>query len=185
MGEVTQFRMKLTPRQRELLRIRLWVYADMLYDDVEEHGGEPVEPNEGWWSLADVLPPCTWNLDGEWRRNMARAFDDLAGDMETGALPYPRSIAEQLALRLAIDGAHTAMTDHDYDAATFDTLPHHRHDRDWEAVVDDLMEDRDVEAFYSTDPAVVSAFLSVLPIDIWFRTFPQHPGRADTRGHRR
>lgn len=33
MGNVSAFRMRVTPRQREMLRIRLWVYADMLFDE--------------------------------------------------------------------------------------------------------------------------------------------------------
>ncbi|MGC5258933.1 hypothetical protein ACPXCG_21540 [Gordonia sp. DT218] len=175
--------MKVTPRQRELLRVRLWVYADMLFDEIEEHGDKPVDP-QGWWLVAPQLPRCTWHLDATWRRHMARAFDDLAGDMDAGALPYPRSIAEQLALRVAINGAQTAMIDHDYDEIV-EALPQHPSDRDWARMIDELMSDRDIEAFYATNPAEVDAFLAIMPIDGWFHTFPDHPARKHNRGFRR
>lgn len=48
VGEVAVFRMKVTPRQRELLRVRLWIYADMLFDEIDEYGDAPVDPHRGW-----------------------------------------------------------------------------------------------------------------------------------------
>lgn len=183
MGNVSAFRMRVTPRQREMLRIRLWVYADMLFDEVEEHGDAPVDP-QGWWFVAALLPPCTWNLDSRWRRATARAFDDLAGDMDAGPLPYPRSTAEQLALRVAIDGAQTALADHDYDEE-FATLPEYPGDHHWDSVIDELTADRDTDNFYSTDTSKVEAFLAAIPIDTWFLTFPGHAPRDPARGYRR
>lgn len=183
MGDVTAFRMKVTPRQRELLRVRLWVYADILFDEVEEHGDAPVDPT-GWWVVAEQLPRCTWNQNADWRRDMARAFDDLAGDMDAGMLPYPCSVAEHLALRVAIAGAQTAMIDHDY-SDEVDALPQHAADRNWDSVIAELMTDRGTDALYSPDPHHVSASLAVVPIDTWFHTFPDRPSRALNRGYRR
>lgn len=183
MGDVAAFRMRVTPRQREMLRIRLWVYADMLFDEIEEHGDAPVDP-QGRWFVAELLPRCTWNLDSRWRRAMARAFDDLAGDMDAGALPYPRTIAEQLALGVAIGGAQTALADHDYDEE-FEALPEYPGDHHWDRVIDELLADRDTDALSSPDPAEVEAYLTAVPIDMWFETFPGHVPRDPARGYRR
>ncbi len=77
-SRVAAFRLKLTPRQRELLLIHLWVNADNTYDDIDEHGDQPVDSTSDWWAILDRLPEATWELPVWWRRQQARAFDDLA-----------------------------------------------------------------------------------------------------------
>ena len=98
-AQVSDFRLKLTPRQRESLRTHLWVNADNTYDDVEEHGDHPVDyDSAGLWMILDRLPEQTWHLPAWWRRQLARAFDDLALDLEASRLPRPRCVAEEAAL---------------------------------------------------------------------------------------
>lgn len=76
------------------------------------------------------------------------------------------------------------MADHDYDEAVAE-LPHRPGDEDWDSVIDELMDDRDIEAFYSSDPAEVRAFLTALPLTTWFETFPGCAARIADRGYRR
>ena len=51
------------------------------------------------------LPRLTWKQDLQWRRQMARAFDDLVDDLEAGGYPLPRCCAEEAALHLALEEA--------------------------------------------------------------------------------
>lgn len=66
MNRVAQFRLKLTPRQRELLYIRLTVNADGAYDADAEHHDLPVG-DEPWWIIFDRFPVCTWRMPAQWR----------------------------------------------------------------------------------------------------------------------
>ena len=59
----------------------------------------------GFWMILDRLPEQTWHLPAWWRRQLARAFDDLALDVEAGRLPRPRCVAEEAALVIAVAGA--------------------------------------------------------------------------------
>jgi len=78
---------QLTPRTADLLYTALEVLADEAFDDIEEHGSEPVKKEgEGDWSVFGRLPRITGNQDAEWRRQIARACDDLArGDLAHSA----------------------------------------------------------------------------------------------------
>jgi hypothetical protein len=44
----------------------------------------------------------TWREGRAWRRQLARAADDLANDLDAGELPKPRCIAEEAVLWLAM-----------------------------------------------------------------------------------
>ncbi|OZD68903.1 hypothetical protein CH263_08365 [Rhodococcus sp. 06-1059B-a] len=183
MGDVIEFepRFSLTDRQRELMRIHAWVCADSAYDDIEERGGDPVCTTE-WWYLFDRLPECTYSESALWRRQMARAFDDLAEDLDAGQLPRPRTMAEQLAIMIVIAQASAALADEGYgdDVAA---LPTHPRDSDWETVSDGLMDDRDAEAFYH--PSTATQWLQIFPCDTWFTPrqgeHPRDPGRGFRR----
>ncbi|MFD4413215.1 hypothetical protein [Streptomyces sp. NPDC058476] len=59
---------------------------------------QPAQRSAG--ALFGSLPRVTWHQDGDWRRQMARAFDDLAADCSLGAEVEPRSTGEEMALHL-------------------------------------------------------------------------------------
>jgi hypothetical protein len=74
----------MTPWTAAVLWSLAHILADYGYDDVEEHDGDPMR-DEGGWSLFDRYPRITWGQDSLWRRQAARAYDDLASDLENGA----------------------------------------------------------------------------------------------------
>lgn len=94
-----------TPRTADLLYLSLVVAADMGFDELAGHDAGEVVDRDGLWNFFDRLPPSTWSQDGTWRRQFARACDDLAGDLAAGRLPVPRCLAEEAALQLAIEDA--------------------------------------------------------------------------------
>jgi hypothetical protein len=57
-----------------------------VYDDVAEHGDDPVTDDGTWATLSDY-PRITWRQDAVWRRQAARALDDLTADLEAGRAP--------------------------------------------------------------------------------------------------
>lgn len=95
----------LTKRMRTALSVALSVIADGIYDDVEEHGGTAITPsNRHEFAWLAEFPILTWPQGRRWRRDLARAADDLAHDIDTGGLPEPRCPAEEAILWLAIRG---------------------------------------------------------------------------------
>lgn len=177
------FRLKLTPRQRELLRIHLWVNADNVYDDVEEHGGRAVEDGSGWWMILDRLPKETWALPAWWRRQFARASDDLALDLEAGGLPYPRCVAEEVALLLAVSVAQAALMDGEYgdDVAA---LPATAGDQDWQSATNALEGTGHTD--WQLSPGDAPEWLGEAPAaTTWFDLFAGAEARPARRGFRR
>ncbi|MFE6620387.1 hypothetical protein [Streptomyces sp. NPDC057740] len=84
---------QLTPRTADLLLTALSVLADQAYDDADELRDQPVTRQQpGDWELFTGLPSLTWSADRNWRRRMARAFDDLTYDLEHGRWPNPRAL---------------------------------------------------------------------------------------------
>jgi len=71
---------QLTPRTAYILHTALAVLSDEAYDDVKEHGSDPVtRENADDWAVFRRLPQITWRTDADWRRQFARAFEDLSG----------------------------------------------------------------------------------------------------------
>ncbi|MGC9501042.1 hypothetical protein ACP4J0_33120 [Streptomyces sp. WG7] len=136
----------------------------------------------------------TWHLDKAWRRQMARAFDDLATDCETGAQVEPRSTGEEMALHLGIARAQDLT--HNRPRLVQNTvtgLPEHRADFDWEACSDVLFQDHDVLMLFdpSLDGIEDSAgdlhqsmgMVNLAPQD-WFVAFDPEQDRNPARGFR-
>ena len=91
----------------------MWLLAlregDSAYDDILVHGDDPVP--DGEWLVFQQYPRITWQQDAVWRRQAARAYDDLAGDVAAGLGPAPRCPAEEMALRLVLEAAAEAVND--------------------------------------------------------------------------
>jgi hypothetical protein len=182
-NRVAAFRLKLTPRQRELLQTHLWVNADNTYDDIEEHGDQAIDTSSGWWALLDRLPEQTWELPTWWRRQLARAFDDLALDLEAGRLPYPRCVAEEVALVLAASDAQAALMDGEY-ADDVAALPETPNDRDWESAVNALVGVGHID--WCLSPGDAPEWIAESPAAAsWFELFEGAEPRAAGRGFRR
>src|ERR1035438_6616581 len=120
--------------------------VDQHLDDIEEDASEPVESADGGWLLrSDTLPRITWNQDSGWRRQVARACDDLGNDLVCGDWPMPRNNAEEIVLHLAIeDGPDCLEEREDVKDEEHDALPRHGDDYDWGMCSEVLFQDHDV-----------------------------------------
>ncbi|WP_454231380.1 hypothetical protein [Mycolicibacterium fortuitum] len=184
MGQVAAFRLRLTPRQRELLRTYLWVHADDCYDDIEERGVLRVEKGSlGSWSMFDRLPKAAWACPVPWRRQMARAFDDLALDLEADTLPYPRCVAEEVALVLSVATAQSMWMDGQY-SEEVSALPESAADGDWASATDALVGNRHLT--WHLSPGDAPVWMGDVPDpETWFDLFDGLEPRPARRGFRR
>lgn len=183
MGRVLEFdrRQSMTPRQRAALLTELHVLADEAYDDVVRFGDRPVAAAD-FWMFFDRFPTCTFRQPESWRREVARSADDLAGDLEKGDLPRPRTLAEQLVLAIGLNVAAALLVDEEVLDDVL-ALPARPGDHDWTAVYEMLFDDRDAEAFYSADE--VELWLKIAPMNSWFNAVDGHESREAGRGFRR
>jgi len=142
---------QLTPRTASILDAALSLLGDHAYDDIEMNGGAAVDgeekDGEEKWAVFCSLAPSTWQQDVDWRRRVARACDDLAGDIESGRLPVPRCDAEAVMMRLAIGEAQQWLTELDEDELDEDepaqeSLPDHRDDYNWDGCAAVLLRGR-------------------------------------------
>jgi hypothetical protein len=180
---VAAFRLKLTPRQRELLRTQLRVNSENAYDDIEENGDRPVGELAGRWRVFDRLPEETWTLPAWWRRQFARGFDDLTLDLEVGHLPYPRSVAEEVALMLCIADAQAALLNGQYNDNVA-ALPATPGDDDWQSATNSLVSGRHIDWQHCLDDTL--EWLGDPPISTsWFHLFNGFEPRSVDRGFRR
>ncbi|RKT87322.1 hypothetical protein SAMN05421805_102257 [Saccharopolyspora antimicrobica] len=142
---------ELTPRMAAVLSSMSQMLADQAYDDVIEHGDEPVE-NESAWSLFAEYPRVTWRQDAVWRRQAARAFDDLAADLEAGDWPLPRCPAEEMALHLTLRYAQAAVDDGwaGFDGPLKD-VPEYPDDFEWDALYEMFFQDLDILSLFDVE----------------------------------
>jgi len=187
---------QFTPHTADLLHMALEIIADEAFDDIEEHGSEPVEREDGGdWLFFGRLPRITWNQDSSWRRQVARACDDLAGDIARGDWPTPRNNAEEIVLHLAIESAPDYLEEgEDAGDEEHDALPRHSDDYDWDMCSEVLFQDHDVLMLYDesldgiedpgTDANVYLRIGDMRP-GAWFEYFknvePRDPGREFRR----
>jgi hypothetical protein len=141
----------LTPRTAALLYVSAQALGDAGYDDVVEHGDDPVAA-AGEWMLFDQFPPITFGCDAVWRRQAARAFDDLADDLAAGRLPEPRCPAEEMALRLTLSSAEAMLLDlRDYVEDLVAGMPAQSGDYDWALAFESLLQDDDMAALFNAE----------------------------------
>lgn len=140
---------QVTPRTAAALWTAAGVLADQAYDDVLEHGDEPVD-DATFWLVFNEFPRITWRQNAVWRRQAARSFDDLSDDLAAGTWPQPRCPAEEMALHLILRSAESAVDD-DWAGLTgrYADLPEHDDDHDWDMLTDTLFQDTDILALFS------------------------------------
>jgi hypothetical protein len=135
---------QLSPRTAAALWATAEIHADQGYDDVQEHGDDPVT-RRGTWALFNQYPRLTWQQNAVWRRQAARAFDDLAGDLASGKWPQPTCPAEEMALHLVLREAEAAVSEGwDTMTTTFADLPAHTDDFAWPVLSEVLLQDYDI-----------------------------------------
>ena len=141
------------------------------------------------------FPRLTWQADKEWRRQVARACDDLSDELAAGKWPIPRCTAEEMILHLAIEDAPDCLEENeDLGSGNHAALPAHPDDYTWEACSDLLFQDSDVLMLFNTeldgieDPEDnTNQFLRVgdLRPQAWFKHFDNVEPRDPSRGFRR
>jgi hypothetical protein len=136
---------QMTPRSAAILWAVANLHADFAYDDVQHFGDAPVsEKDDGWAAFADY-PRITWGQDGVWRRQAARAFDDLAADLAAGQLPMATCPGEEMAMHLMLRSAQGAAADGwGVPPEKLNLLPRHADDFDWDLAVEVLLQDEDI-----------------------------------------
>jgi hypothetical protein len=184
---------QLTPRTAAVLWSVGQVLADQGYDDVESYGDDPVTEND--WALFSQYPRITWRQDAVWRRQAARAYDDLVGDIEAGQSPAPRCVGEEMALRLMLVEVADLETEHDgWLERITDPLPEHPDDANWDLADDALFQDHDLSNLFAPaldgieDPdSDVNQELGIGDYRpaAWFRWFPNVEPRDGRRPFRR
>ncbi|KDN81905.1 hypothetical protein [Kitasatospora cheerisanensis] len=179
----------LTPRTACLLHTQLISLSDAAYEDLDEHGDDPVTvADEGDWSVFGRLQQRTWNLHRGWRRAFARAFDDLADDLALGEWPLPRSLAEDVALRLALADARALLGSQPESVADMmGDLPADLYDYDWDGCADELFgvygpeeTEDDLDAGRRID-----RLLAATHPEGWFLGYEDAEERDPERGYRR
>ncbi len=180
----------LTARTAAVLRLALQELSTEAWQEVVALGGEPMQ--RGAAGVFGCLPPVTLNQDRSWRRQMARAFDDLAADLTNGTECEPRSTGEEMALHLGIARAEALTRNRPRRVAeAVAGLAEHRRDFDWEGCSNELFQDHDVLMLFDQrldgvedgDSEVNRALgmVNLAPLD-WFTSFDPDLGRDPERG---
>ena len=186
---------QLTP----LTALVLWSFAELMgdwaFDDIEQHGDEPVEAADGNWLVLGDYPLITWKQDAVWRRQAARAFDDLADDLEGGSWPRPTCPGEEMALHLLLFTAEKDWASDDIlPTEALAALPAHRDDMDWDMCKDVFFQDSDILALldpchdgieHPDDPQNCELRMGDYRPLAWFRAFRNTQPRDGRRPFRR
>ncbi|MEV6637760.1 hypothetical protein AB0M54_44225 [Actinoplanes sp. NPDC051470] len=185
---------QVSPRTAAVLWSVTQLHADFAYDDVTQYGDARVFEDGGWVAFADY-PRITWGQDAIWRRQAARAFDDLAADLAVGRWPLPTCPGEEMAVHLMFRSADGAARDGwGTPAHVLAALPEHGVDYDWESLFDVLLQDDDILRLFDgqldgiEDPeseANRSAGMGDYRPEAWFRPFLNATPRDSRRGFRR
>ena len=185
---------QLTPRTAEAMYSAACLLADQAYDDVSAHGDDPVG-RTGDWAVFDEFPRITWRQQGQWRRQAARAFDDLRDDLTAGEWPRPRCPAEEMAAHLMLRYADDGVADEWLSISKRSlAVPAHEDDLDWPLLRDVLFQDIDILCLFEeeldgiedpeTDLNRRMAMGDYRP-EAWFKVFDNMEPRDPDRPYRR
>jgi hypothetical protein len=116
-------------------------------------------------------PRITWQQDAVWRRQAARAYDDLTEDIEAGRWPRPTCTGEEMALHLTLEDAPDAVEDGWAGLdETLPRLPEHPDDFDWEMAGEVFFQDHDILDLFNVEMDGVECGRSpnsVLSLILW------------------
>lgn len=186
----------LTARTASWLYTSAGWFSDSAFDDIDRHGDAPVADDDNDWYFFDELPRITWREGAGWRRQMARAFDDLAGDLAEGRAPLPRCTAEEFALYLIIRRCSDLLADDDdYFVQSVADLSRSSADANWDHLSKVFLYDHNFLRLYEVqpdrvkDPNVALDDLAgtgeILRPRNWYRTFGDVAPRTIGRPYRR
>ncbi|MFD7861408.1 hypothetical protein [Streptomyces sp. NPDC059783] len=185
----------LTARTAAVLRLAGEELSALARQEAAALGDEPLPRGAG--GVFGRLPAITLRRDGQWRKQMARAFDDLAGDLQAAGENWmgPRCTGEEMALHLMIDQARSITANRPNAVRDLvANLPHSSADYDWRGCSEDLFEDHDVlmlfdaqlDGMEAPDSDIRQAMGMVnLAADEWFEPFSADNARDPDRGFRR
>ena len=140
----------LTPRNWASLYVSLGYVAEGIREDAAIFGPQPVSENydsEAMTSQLDRLPYPTRTMDETWRLRLARAADDLQGDMDQGQWPLPHNVGEEAVLHLAFEEAKMLADTELLDEQLAD-MPSDAADGEWDDVVEALFQDDDYRTVF-------------------------------------
>ncbi|MGC5040094.1 hypothetical protein ACPXCS_31930 [Streptomyces sp. DT190] len=183
---------KLTARTAAVLRVALEELSEQIWQDVAAVGDAPLGRGQG--RVLGSLPPITFRQDHQWRRQMARCFDDLAADLaETGTV-RPQCTGEEMALHLGIDRAKSLTRNRPrLVAETVAGLGEDRRDFDWDWCSTVLFEDHDVLMLFDASLDGIedrgneinqALGIANLAAADWFKPFRPRQARDPDRGFR-
>lgn len=168
----------LTARSASLLNAALEILGDEIYDVADElDEGISIKGASYAWRL----PPSMTRQSASFVRRFARCFDDLSADLLAGKHPEPCSMAEEIALDMALDDVDRMTQDEPYMVFTSTLgLPEHPADSNLlENGFEELFQDRDFEAYLS-GPASETGDMEHL-WEEFLNTQSRDPGRSFRR----
>lgn len=181
---------ELTARTAAVLRVALEELSEQIWQDVAAVGDAPLGRGEG--RVLGLLPPLTFHQDQQWRRQLARCFDDLAADLTEAGTVRPGCTGEEMALHLGIDRAKSLTRNRPrLVAKTVAGLGENRRDFDWDWCSTVLFEDHDVLMLFdasldgiedSGNEINQALGLANLAAGDWFEPFRPGQARDPDRG---
>ncbi|MBO2458114.1 hypothetical protein [Actinomadura violacea] len=170
----------MPPRTASLIHAAAEIYCDEVHDRADEiSSGAPLRPHGELWPIPHV---ASWQSRKFYRR-FARAFEDIARDIEGGDLPEPHTMAEEIALHLALDRAAEMVAEEGDEFELFaGGMPESRFDFDFDMLHDSLFEDKDYEYAYLAGRTTVA---KPGDLDEWFEDFRSSAPRSKYRGFHR
>ncbi|MFG2684131.1 hypothetical protein [Streptomyces sp. NPDC048392] len=183
---------ELTARTAAVLRVALEELSEQIWQDVAALGDAPLRRGQG--RVLGSLPPITFRQDQQWRRQMARCFDDLAADLADAGTVRPLCTGEEMALHLGIDRAKSLTRNRPrLVAETVEGLDEDRGDFDWDWCSTVLFEDHDVLMLFDAsldgiedsgnDVNQALGLANLAAVD-WFEPFRPGQARDPARGFR-
>jgi hypothetical protein len=169
----------IPPRTASLIHAMAENYCDTIHDLAEDiPSAIPLKPHADLWPIPEVA----WWQSRDFYRKFARAFEDIARDIEDGQEPDPHNMAEEIALHLVLDAAAGIVADEASELELFTGgMPKSRFDFDFDLLHDVLYQDKDYEIAYIGNRTIAK------PGDLeeWFEDFQTPAPRDPERGFRR